>query len=434
MNLLYANDRPGLYPGSYYAATAPLSPPRPALTNRVRADVCVIGAGYTGLSAALHLAEAGADVVLLEAHRVGWGASGRNGGQLGSGQRVDQTDLEEGLGPDRARALWDLGEAAKGLVKHLIARHAIACDLTPGIAYTTHRAGQSSAWKSYADHMQNTYGYGALAFLDRQAVKQATGSARFTCGVLDHDAAHLHPLAYALGLGRAAEAAGVRIFENSPVARVADGPPAHVRTRHGQVIADQLVYACNGYLGELAPRVGARVMPINNYILATEPLGPDHAHILPGNVAVADSKFVVNYYRKSADNRLLFGGGESYSYRFPKDIAGLARRAMAALYTDLAGLRIDYAWGGTLAITRSRLPYLARLAPHILSASGYSGHGVGMATLSGKLMADALRGQADGFDTFAAVPATPFPGGAAARAPLLKLAMTWYALRDRLGI
>lgn len=434
MNLLYANDAPGTYPDSYYAATAPLAPPRPALEGDARADVCVIGAGYTGLSAALHLAKAGANVLLLEAHRVGWGASGRNGGQLGSGQRVDQEELEDRLGPDAARALWSLGQDAKALVKDLIAEHEIPCDLTPGIAYTTAKSGENYVWKARAKDMRNTYGYDAVDYLDRDAVVAATGSKRYVCGVMDRDAAHLHPLAYALGLGRAAEAAGVRILENSPVTTVEDGPPARVQTRHGTVRADQVVYACNGYLGGLAPSVGSRVMPINNYILATEPLGPDFAEILPDRIAVADSKFVVNYFRKSADNRLLFGGGESYSYRFPRDIAALTRRAMLTIYPQLGDVRIDYAWGGTLAITLSRLPYLARLAPHILSASGYSGHGVGMATLSGKLIADALRGQADGFDTLARLPSAPFPGGRSARSPLLTLAMSWYALRDRLGV
>jgi len=434
VNLLYSNDRAGEYPQSWYAATAePLAPFAP-LSGEARADVCVVGAGYTGLSAALHLAERGFDVVLLEAHRVGFGASGRNGGQLGSGQRTDQHTVERLVGRQDAAKLWELAEDAKTLVKDLVARHGIDCHLKPGIAHLGFSPREVAGEHAYADYLADRYGYPHLRKLGREDAQALCPSPRYRGGTLDMDAAHLHPLAYALGLARAARDAGVRIFERTEVTALEDGAPAHVATGGGRVTADHVILACNGYLGGLEPRVAARVMPINNFIAATEPLGDAADPVLTRDIAVADTKFVINYFRLSHDGRLLFGGGESYGYRFPRDIAALVRAPMTEIFPHLRDVRIDYAWGGTLAITMKRLPYLARLAPNILNASGYSGHGVGSATHAGKLMADAVGGQAEGFDTMARIPVTPFPGGTAMRTPLLALAMTWFSLRDRLGI
>ena len=434
MKLLYSNDRPGEYPPSWYGATAtPLEPFGP-LRGEVTADVCVVGGGFTGLSAALHLAQRGFDVALVEAHRVGFGASGRNGGQLGSGQRMDQDYIEGLVGRDDALKLWDLAEEAKDLVKSLIARHKIDCHLKPGIAHLGFSQREVDEEHAYADHLADRYGYAHLEKLDRDAAQAICPSPKYVGGTLDMSAAHLHPLSFALGLARAARDAGVRIYERSEVHNITDGPPAVVQTDRGRVRADHVILGCNGYLGGLNRKVAARVMPINNFIAATEPLGDDAACVLARDVAVADTKFVVNYFRLSHDKRLLFGGGETYGYRFPSDIGALVRKPMTQIFPHLADIRIDYAWGGTLAITMKRLPYLARVAPHILSASGYSGHGVGTATHAGKLMADAVAGQAEGFDTMARIPTTPFPGGAAFRSPLLVLAMTWFSLRDRLGV
>lgn len=434
MNLLYANDRPGEYPPSWYAATVdPLAPFAP-LQGETRADVCVVGAGYTGLSAALHLAEQGLDVVLLEANRVGFGASGRNGGQLGSGQRMDQHFVEKQVGRDDAAKLWALAEDAKALVKSLIAKHDIDCHLKPGIAHMAFSTREVEEEHAYADMLAERYDYPHLEKLDRAAAQALCPSPKYVGGTLDMSAAHLHPLAYALGLARAAHKAGVRIFERTEVQGIAEGDPAKLTTAKGTVSADHVILACNGYMGALNGKVAARVMPINNFIAATEPLDEDASRVLTRDVAVADTKFVVNYFRLSHDNRLLFGGGESYGYRFPADIAAKVRKPMTEIFPHLADIRIDHAWGGTLAITMKRLPYLARVAPNILSASGYSGHGVGNATQAGKLMADTIAGQATGFDTMARIPTTPFPGGTALRAPLLVLAMTWFSLRDRLGI
>ncbi|MEP4197503.1 MAG: FAD-binding oxidoreductase [Aliishimia sp.] len=432
MALLYANDRQGQYPDSWYAATADTLAPFPVLKGDTKADVCVIGAGYTGLSTALHLAESGRDVILIDAQRVGFGASGRNGGQLGSGQRQDQKELEKMVGRDDAHKLWNLGEDAKSLVKSLISKHDIDCYLRPGVAWSGSNRADVAHLHEYANHMAQHYDY-AMDVLDAEAFHKLCPSPDYKGGILDRDAAHLHPLRFALGLAQAAQKAGVRIFENTQAHHIETGHSATIRTAYGRIVAQHVVLATNGYSQDLSRPVAARVMPINNFIAATEPLGSRVAEVLTEDIAVADSRFVVNYFRLSHDNRLLFGGGESYGYRFPADIAAKVRKPMTEIFPQLADVKIDYAWGGTLAITLKRLPFLSRVAPNILSASGYSGHGVGTATHAGWLMAQAIAGESDGFDAMSSIPTTPFPGGSALRSPLLAAAMTWYSLRDRLG-
>lgn len=438
MDLLYSNDKPGRYPDSWYAATANDLPQFSQLQGETRADVCVIGAGYTGLSAALHLAEAGRSVVLLEAHRVGFGASGRNGGQLGSGQRVEQDQLEKWVGRDDARTLWQLAEDSKDLVKALVSKHNIECHLKPGILHSCFSKSEMRHEHDYVKKLQDEYGYDQIETLDHEQLQAICPSPKYVGGSLDMGAGHVHPLNLALGIGKAAISAGAQIFENTHVHTIKPGLKAGdktlVQTDQGRVLADQVILACNGYLGGLSRKVAARVMPINNFIAATRPLGDEVAQVLRRDVAVADTKFVINYFRLSHDNRLLFGGGESYGYRFPKDIPALVRKPMAEIFPHLRDVQIDYAWGGTLAITMKRFPYLARVGTNILSASGYSGHGVGTATHAGQLMAEAVIGQSDGFDAMSRIPTNPFPGGAALRAPLLALAMTWFAMRDRLGV
>ncbi|MGY6705016.1 NAD(P)/FAD-dependent oxidoreductase [Roseinatronobacter sp.] len=430
MNLLFANDRAGEYPPSYYAASTPLPPSLPALEGVRSVDVCIVGAGYTGLSAALHLAQRGYSVAVLDAHRAGFGASGRNGGQVSSGQRIEQDDVERLYGRDDARKLWQIGEDAKELVKHLIATHDMGTAFRPGVIHADWHARDVGHSHAYAEKLARDYGYDQVQPLDRTGINDIVRSDAYQGGVIDMGAGHVHPLAYALGLARAAQAAGAEIFENSVVTALHEGVRVRVQTAGGHIDADHVLLATNGYLGGLAPQVAARVMPINNFIVATAPL--PEGLVLTRDVAVADSKFVINYFRMSRDGRLLFGGGESYGYRFP-DILKTVRKPMLEVFPQLRDTQIDYAWGGTLAITVNRMPYFARLAPNILSASGYSGAGVGMATMAGRIMADTVAGQAEQFDLMAALNLPRFPGGPALRNPLLALAMTWYALRDRLG-
>lgn len=430
MNLLFANDRAGEYPPSYYAASTPLPPSLPALAGGQSVDVCIVGAGYTGLSAALHLAQRGYSVAVLDAHRAGFGASGRNGGQVSSGQRIEQDEVERLYGRDDAWKLWQIGEDAKELVKHLIATHDMATGFRPGVIHADWHARDVAHSHAYADKLAQDYGYDQVQPLDRTQINDIVRSDAYQGGVIDMGAGHVHPLAYALGLAHAAQAAGAQIFENSVVTDIQQGARVRIRTAGGHLDAEHVLLAANGYLGGLAPQVAARVMPINNFIVATAPLS--QGTVLTRDVAVADSKFVINYFRMSRDGRLLFGGGESYGYRFP-DILKTVRKPMLEVFPQLRDTPIDYAWGGTLAITVNRMPHFIRLAPNILSASGYSGAGVGMATMAGRIMADTVAGQAEQFDLMAALNLPRFPGGSALRSPLLALAMTWYALRDRLG-
>ncbi len=431
MNLLFANDRAGEYPPSYYAATATPPAPRPALQGAVRADVCIIGAGYTGLSAALHLAERGYSVIVLEAHRVGFGASGRNGGQVSPGQRIEQDAIEGMVGQDDARKLWDIGLESRDLVRDLIARYDMDCPFKPGVIHADWHARDVPHAHAYAEKLARDYEYHEIEPLDHAAIQQIVKSAAYQGGTLDRGAGHLHPLRFAFGLARAAQTAGAKICEGSLVVDIQQGATVKVQTQTGHVEADHVLLAANGYMGGLVPQVAAKVMPINNFIIATEPLAPDT--VLSRDVAVADSKFVINYFRLSEDGRLLFGGGESYGYRFP-DIVKTVRKPMLEVFPQLKDTRIDYSWGGTLAITMTRLPCFMRLSPNVLSASGYSGHGVAMATMAGKIMAAAIAGQSEQFDTMARVRLPSFPGGRALRSPVLVMAMTWFALRDRLGI
>ncbi|BDW88735.1 NAD(P)/FAD-dependent oxidoreductase [Thalassospira tepidiphila] len=434
-NLLTANDRAGQYPDSYYAATANATAPFAKLEGNQTCDIVIIGGGFTGLSSALHLAERGYDVILLEAHRVGWGASGRNGGQVGSGQRREQDELEQMVGRDDAHKLWGIAEESKDVVKALIAKHNIQCDWKPGILHADHRARFVEHSHAYAEKLQTEYGYEDIRFVDRDEMRAMLGTEFYHGGSLDMGAGHLHPLNFALGLADAARHAGARIFEGAVVTSYENqAGKVTVKTKDGGVVsANKLILGCNGYLDALDDRVAKRVMPINNFVIATEPLGDDLAReLIRDDVAVADSKFVINYYRLSADKRMLFGGGETYGYNFPRDIKAFVSPHMLEVYPQLKDVKIDYGWGGTLAITMNRMPFFEKIEDNIFTASGYSGHGVAMATLAGQIMADAVSGTMERFDVMANIKTPVFPGGKMLRFPMLVAAMLWYSIRDKI--
>ncbi len=416
---------------SYYLATAIGQRIRPQLNGAREADVCVIGAGYTGLSCALHLAKAGMKVVVLEAETAGFGASGRNGGQVITGQRVDQDELERRYGEAHARALWDLALEARSLVRTLIASNAIQCDERPGHFTAAVRDSHARDLESYVDFLGARYNYSTARYVPAAQVAEIVACHNYKGGMFDSASFHLHPLNYALGLARAADEAGVEILEHSPATKVERD---RVETAQGCVSAKFVVYACNAYLGELNQTLARTIMPISNYVATTEPLGEARAKaLIPSGAAIADTKFVLDYYRLTADGRLLFGGGESYGGRDLSNVRDIVRPHIERVFPQLKGVRVEHAWGGRLAITMPRLPHVGRLMPNTYFAQGYSGQGVAIATLVGKLLAEAIAGQAQRFDVYANLKIPELPGGALFRKPLLALALTWYALRDRLG-
>ena len=419
---------------SWYAASANQQLSYPPLRGDVRTDVCIIGGGYTGLSSAIHLRKAGYNVVLLEANRVGWGASGRNGGHVGTGQRAEQDQLEKWVGLDQAKALWQLGLEAVDTVCALIDEYDIDCELKSGNLHVAAKAGDAQGLQAEVEHLSGVYGYDQIRYVDSAELAELTSGQGFHGGTVDSGCKHLHPLNYALGLAAAANSLGATLHEGSRVLGYREGDKVEVKTDQGTVTANFLVLACNGYLEKLEPRTAGRIMPINNYMLATEPLPEALARqLIRDDTSMSDSLFVINYWKLSADNRLLFGGGETYSRRFPGDIPGFVRKYMLKIYPELADTRIDYGWGGTLAITMNRMPDFGRLSNQVFYAHGYSGHGVPTATLAGKLLAEAIGGTAERFDVMASVPSRQFPGGTLLRWPGLVAGMLFYAVRDRLG-
>lgn len=414
---------------SWYAASAGALPSHPALAGARRADVAVVGAGFTGLSCALTLAKAGYDVVVLEANKVGWGASGRNGGQIHPGQRRDPDWLAERFGEAATRRLLAFADDARTHQRALIAEHGMDVDLVDGLIHAVHKPRWVDDARREAEHLTRHWGLGPIRFLDRAQTASALGTDVYHAATLDPQGGHLHPLKFALGLARAAEAAGATIHEDSRVLAIRRGARPVLETPQGTVTADTVVLAGNGYLGGLDPDTDARVMPLNNFVLATAPLDEDP---IPGGEAASDTRFVVYYWRMTADRRMLFGGGETFTPRFPKDIPAFVRKHMAAIYPRLRHLPVDYAWGGTLGITVNRLPFLRRPDPNVWVAAGYSGQGVMLAPYAGHILAEAIRGAGERFDAFAALPCPPFPGGAWMRWPTLVAAMSWFALRDRL--
>jgi gamma-glutamylputrescine oxidase len=419
---------------SYYAATAAHAVAATPLAGAHSCDVCIIGGGFTGCAAALHLARRGFTVKLLEQSRLGWGASGRNGGQVHVGLRRDQNWLEGKVGAADAHKLWELALDARAHLDSLMESYSIECDYCPGLLHADHKARYTRNTRRYVAHLQQAYGYAHIRYVEHEEVRALVATDGYYGASFDARGGHLHPLNLVLGIARGAQSHGAQLHEGAEVAKVErTGTGFLVNTGDAQVRATQVILACNGYLRGICRSVEAHVMPINNFIAVTEPLGAERAAaIVSDGYAVADSRFVVNYYRMTVDHRLLFGGGENYSYRFPKDIAAFVRPHMSKVFPQLRGVRFDYAWGGTLAITPSRMPFIREIEPGFYNASGFSGLGVVLAPYAGKILADAIAGERRAFDAFARVPVPRFPGGAALRWPTLLAAMSLYALRDRL--
>jgi len=414
---------------SYYAASANDDACHPELMGDIDADVCVIGGGYTGISAALHLAERGYDVVLVEGERVGWGASGRNGGQICTAYNKSMDDIEHLVGKDGAKACWDVERDSKELIRERVERHRIDCDLKWGYLHAAAKPSHMS-WVNETRDEWAGYGYEDTAVLDKASLEERLGSSLYHGALWEGNAGHLHPLNYALGLARATVDAGARIFENSRVTGIEQGTRPCVTTDRGSIKARFVVTAGNAYLGALVPSLYHRVMPVGSFIVATEPLGEERARsLIRNNDAVADTNFIVDYYRLSADWRMLFGGRANYSGYEPKDLFPYMRPRMVKVFPALADARLDYAWGGNIAITLDRMPHLGSIGGTVFFAHGYGGHGVALSGMCGKLIAEAIAGTAEKFDVLSRIRHQPFPGGPI-RMPMLTLAMLYYRMRD----
>ena len=419
---------------SYYAASSLPQPDHPVLQGEHVADVCVVGGGFTGLNTALELAERGMSVILLEAHKIGWGASGRNGGQLirGVGHGLEQ--FEGIIGKDGVRQMKLMGLQAVEIVRQRVERFNIACDLTWGYCDLANKPRDLEGFAEEADELRSLGYRHETRLLQANEVRSVVGSDRYVGGFVDMGSGHLHPLNLALGEAGAAAQLGVKLFEHSAVTRIDYGPQVRVHTAQGSVRANSLVLGCNAYLKDLNPQLSGKVLPAGSYIIATEPLSEAQAHaLLPQNMAVCDQRVALDYYRLSADRRLLFGGACHYSGRDPQDIAAYMRPKMLEVFPHLKDVKIDFQWGGMIGIGANRLPQIGRLPdqPNVYFAQAYSGHGVNATHLAGKLLAEAISGQhSDGFDLFANVPHITFPGGKYLRSPLLALGMLWHRLKE----
>ena len=421
---------------SYYAASAHAAPNRAELYSSIDCDVCVVGGGIAGCSTALHLAEGGYDVVLLEEYRIGWGASGRSGAQAIRGVAASHLKLEQLIGPSDARVVWDVSIEGLALMQDLIERHRIDCDWTNGHLLTAVKKRQLVELQTELDALQNKLGYASVRYVPLEELRGMLGTQRYVGGLYDSTSGHLHPLNYTLGLGAAAERHGVRIFEGTRALGFREtgavAGAVRVRTPRGEVRTRNLVLCGNVYLKDAAPSIASKIMAVGSHIVATEPLGAERARsLISNNAAVCDMNFVLDYFRRSADHRLLFGGRVSSVVGSP-DAADATRERMLRVFPQLADVRIDYSWGGHVDVTLNRAPHFGRLASNIYFLQGFSGHGIALTGIAGKLVAQAIAGTAERFDVFARIPHRDFPGGAALRAPALALAMLYYRVRDLL--
>jgi gamma-glutamylputrescine oxidase len=434
MDLLSADRE--LTRNSYYAATAERQHSYPPLQGTQSCDVAVVGGGLAGLSASLELAERGFSVTLLEARQIGWGASGRNGGQAIHGLACDQSTIEQQLGLDEARRVWAMSIEALDLLRQRIRRYGIDCDWRDGYLGLATNARKSRELQDWAERMDQVYGY-AQQHIPPAEMARWIASERFHSGVFDPRSGHLHPLKYTLGLGRAAAAAGVAIHEQTPVQSLQAGPTLRLRTAQGELQARHVLLAGNVYLQGIAPELEPRIMPVGTYIACTETLEDKLADsLIPSRAAVCDTNFVLDYFRTTNDQRMLYGGRVSYSTVTPMNLAESIRQRMAGTFAQLASAKVEYAWGGFVDISMNRAPDFGRLpaaggyAANVYYLQGFSGHGLALTGLAGKLVAEAIAGDASRLDTFARIRHRPFPGGRLLRTPALVLGMAWYRMRD----
>lgn len=429
------NKETQLTQDSYYEASVVRGDALAPLQGRTTADVCVVGAGLAGLSAALELAQRGYSVSLLEAKQVGWGASGRNGGQAIVGYASDDA-IEAQFSNADARCAWNLTVEGLQLLRDRIKTHAINCDYQAGYLSLAVNARKAKALVQWADHVQQTYDY-PLKSIQPADMPNWIDSTRFHSGVYDADSGHLHPLKYCLGLAEAARKAGVVIFENSPVTQVVRGSQPLVKTATGEISCGFVVLAGNVYLNEfgkgIAPKLSKRIMPVGTYITTSEPMKPERAAaLIPSRAAVCDTNFVLDYFRTTADNRLLFGGRVSYSSATPRNLQAIMGQRMLNVFPQLSDLKLSYTWGGFVDITLNRAPDFGRIADNVYYLQGFSGHGLALTGMAGKLVAETIAGQAERFDLLARIKHHPFPGGALMRMPALVLGMMYYRLKDAL--
>ncbi len=433
MPLLSADQQ--LTKHSYYVASAPRGAGHAALDSALECDVAVVGGGLAGLSAAIELAQRGYSVIVLEAQQVGWGASGRNGGQVIAGLACDQSVIEQQLGDTASRAVWDMTMEALRLIGERRERFDIDCDWRSGylsLAVNSRKAKELQTWQA---HMRRAYGY-QTQWIAPADMPHWIASERFHSGVHDPLGGHLHPLKYSLGLARAAASLGVQIFEGSAVLAMQPGATVKLRTARGAVRASHVLLAGNVYLHGVAPMLENRIMPVGTYIVASEPLDPELARsLIPSGAAVCDTNFVLDYFRPTADHRMLYGGRVSYSTATPTNLAASLQRRMASTFPQLTDTQIEFSWGGFVDISMNRAPDFGRLPgehANVYYLQGFSGHGLALTGLAGRVVAEAIAGDAERFDTFARIKHRPFPGGRLLRTPALVLGMAYYRLRDLL--
>lgn len=421
------------YPTSFYAASANAAPIRYALSDSVETDVCVIGAGYTGLSTALFLLEHGFRVVVLEAAKVGFGASGRNGGQIVNSYSRDLDTVERSVGRDAGRLIGSMAFEGGQIIRERVKRYDIKCDLKNGGVFAAFNAKQMQHLEAQKK-LWERYGYSQLEMLNLDGIRDVVACERYVGGLLDQGGGHIHPFNLALGEAEAVESLGGIIYEQSAAIRIDRGSNPRIHTEQGEVSAKFVVVAGNAYLGNLVPELAAKSMPCGTQVIATEPLNSElAATLLPQDYCVEDCNYLLDYFRLSADKRLIYGGGVVYGARDPADIDSIIRPKMLKTFPQLRDVKTEFAWTGNFLMTLSRLPQVGRLDGNLYYSQGCSGHGVTYTHIAGKIIAEALRGQAERFDAFASLPHYPFPGGQKFSAPMSALGALYYNLRDRIG-